>query len=401
MKKLLSIILIAQTLTGNAQVISRFTWDSTPLTKAAVGPNGTSVNSTAYPVAVASPVNYAINPGTPTKDIDLVVPGSPTFDVAGIDIDLYFRREESEASFFKRGSLFNFGMINGQLTLTFTTNKGSNPGTTTVNWANTVTVADDHAFHHYRFKYDNNTGVANVYVDDVIVYTYNGTAGYTMNWASAGDVVIGSKMDATGRNIAVLGNMTIQLPGQAATLPLSLLSFEAAAKNNAAVLDWSTTKELNVEKFVVESSSNGAQFSAVSTVSAAGAYELVHHYQAMDNSRHESVVYYRLKMMDNDGKFTYSAIKKLNFGTSSSVSCFPNPAKDHVTLSITNASAGDFKYVVMSMTGSILQSAAVRIESGAQQIRIDLSKGLPQGTLMITLVKTKANTADTFKVIKG
>ena len=401
MKKLLSIILIALTSTGKAQVISKFTWDSNPLTKAAVGPNGTSVNGTAYLVAVSSPVNYAINPGTPTKDIDLVVPGSPTFDVAGIDIDLYFRREESEASFFKRGSVFNFGMVNGQLTVTFSTNKGSNTGTIAVNSGNAVAVADDHAFHHYRFRYDNNTGVANMYVDDVIVYTYTGTAGYTLNWANAGDLVIGSKMDATGRNIAVLGNMTIQLPGQASVLPVSLLSFEAEAKNNTAVLNWSTTKETNVEKFVVEASTNGSLFSAVSTVAAAGSYNLVHRYQSTDNSHHEPVVYYRIKMIDNDGKFTYSPVKKLSFGSAATVSCFPNPAKDYVVLSLTHATAGDFKYVVMSMTGSILQSSAVRVESGSQQIRINLSSGLPQGTLLITLVNARENTADTFKVIKG
>jgi hypothetical protein len=399
MKKLISIFVLFSTLAGNAQVVSRFTWDSSPLTKAAIGPNGTSINSTAYAVAAASPVNNAINPGTPTKDIDLVVPGSPYFDIPGIDIDLYFRREESEASFFKRGSVFNFGMLNGQLYVNFTTDKGSNPGTIAINSGNTGAVADDHAFHHYRFTYDNNMGVAHIYVDDVIVYTYTGTPGYSLNWTAGGDVVIGSKMDATGRNIPVLANMTIQKI--AASLPVSLLSFNANIKNNIAVADWTTTKELSVESFILESSIDGMLFSAISTTLPAGSYGQAHHYQSADKARHQSIVYYRLKMIDKDGRFTYSEVKKINFGSQSSASCYPNPAKDFVTLSITNATAGNLKYIVMSAGGNIIKAAALHVESGSQQIRIDFTPGTPAGVMMIQLVNVQENKVDSFKIIKG
>jgi len=401
MKKLLYLLFLSLTLAGHTQVVSRFTFDSTPLTKASIGPNGTSVNSTAYPVAVAAPVNYAINPGTPTKDIDLVVPGSPTFDIPGIDIDVYFRREESEASFFKRGSVFNFGMNGGQLYVTFATNKGSNPGTITVNSGNAAAVPDDHAFHHYRFIYDNNSGTGKIYLDGTVVYTYNGTAGYTMNWSGAGDVVIGSKMDATGRNIAVLGDITVKNPALAASLPVSLLSFSASVKNNAAVLDWTTTKELNVSKFIIEASADGTFFLTVTTITSAGSYDLVRHYQATDNTHHNAVVLYRLKMVDNDGKFSYSEIKKVSFGSSSAVGCYPNPANDYVMLSLTNEKAGNFKYVVLSLNGNIVETNAVYLQNGAQQIKINLGRNIPAGVLLVQLVNVNENKVDSFRIIKG
>ncbi len=63
-------------------------------------------------------------------------------------------------SFFKRGSLFNFQMNGGYLQVTFTTTQGSTKGNITINSGNIVALANDHAFHNYRFRYDNNTGVA-------------------------------------------------------------------------------------------------------------------------------------------------------------------------------------------------------------------------------------------------
>jgi hypothetical protein len=201
MKVLLCVFLFAVTVATKAQVVSRFTWSSLPLTTADVGPNGTSVSTSAYSSFIGGSLGYAINPGLPTMNVDLVVPGSPVFDLAGMDLDLYFRREENVASFFRRGSAFNFGINGGFLYVTFTTTQGSTPGDITINSGNIVTIADDHAFHHYRFFYDNNTGVANVYVDGVVVYTYNGVAGRPLSWTGAGNVVIGADMDATSRDI--------------------------------------------------------------------------------------------------------------------------------------------------------------------------------------------------------
>src|SRR5690349_8477817 len=104
MKRTISIVAILIAFTTKAQLISQSKWTSNPLTTATFGPNATSVSSSATSVYVGGSIGYAINPGLPTKNVDLTIPGA-SFDVNGIDIDLYFRREESQASFFKRGSL--------------------------------------------------------------------------------------------------------------------------------------------------------------------------------------------------------------------------------------------------------------------------------------------------------
>ena len=399
MKKVLSLLLIASTFAAQSQIVSKFTWTSMPLTTAAVGPNATSVSNSATSVNVGGSIGYALNPGLPNKNVNLVIPGSPTFDIPAIDIDLYFRREESVASFFKRGSLFNFGMNNGQLTIIFSVSNGAG-GSTTINSGNIVPIADDHAFHHYCFKYDNNTGVANVYVDDVIKYTYNGTAGRPLYWTGSGNAIVGEEMDATSRNIGVLANLTVQNPSSNITLPVKLLSFSASAKHNTNTIKWSTTQEINASSFVIERSANSIRFSAIGEQAAKGTFETIHQYQATDDQPISGTNYYRLKMVDADGTFTYSEVVKVKAASEQQVSCFPNPAIDQVNLQMTNAQAGAYTYIVTTLTGRIIKSATVQLNSSMQQINVALNGNTPSGMLMIRLQNTMTNEMESFKVMK-
>ena len=81
---------------------------------------------------------------------------------------------------------------------------------TTIDSGNIYAIPDDHSFRTNRFNCDNNTGIAKVWANGVVVYTYNGTAGTPRHRTGAGNVIIGKDMDATGRNVPVLDNLIIQ-----------------------------------------------------------------------------------------------------------------------------------------------------------------------------------------------
>src|ERR1700712_867389 len=106
-------ILFLFSITTNAQLISRFTWETNPVTTAVSGANAISVSSYAT-VSAGGSNGKGLNPGAGSNDINLVLDGS-VFNVPALDISIDFRREESQASFFYRGALFNFGMDNANL----------------------------------------------------------------------------------------------------------------------------------------------------------------------------------------------------------------------------------------------------------------------------------------------
>jgi hypothetical protein len=91
------------------------------------------------------------------------------------------------------------------------------------------------------------------------------------------------------------------------SLPVKLISFSASLTNSKTELNWKTTAELNLSHFAVEKSTDGINFSAIGTVMANGSQttEASYHFSDMVNSQ-ETIIYYRLRSVDFDGKGEYS-----------------------------------------------------------------------------------------------
>lgn len=398
MKTFLLFAVAFLSLNAGAQVISRFTWESSPVTTAVAGANALSVSSYAVSSTGGANGSRGLNPGNGSNDINLVLDGA-SFNVPALDISVAFRREESQASFFYRGSHFNFGMNGGNLFVSFQVKKGESAAT--INSGNVYSIPDDHSFHTYRFNYDNNTGTAKMWANGVLVYTYSGTAGVPLYWTGAGNVTIGKDMDATGRNIAVLDNMVIQQYSNA-LLPLKLLSFDAEVKNKFALINWITTEEVNVAAYILEKSFNGVSFSSLTAVAAVNGYTAANHYTFTDSLPLGPVVYYRLKMINSDGSAAYSPVKTVSFSlrAATAISVFPNPTADYAYIKITNADAGKYLYTVSSANGQPIAAATVQLGSGTQQIQIDLGKIQVKGILVIQVRNLQTNATSSFSVLK-
>lgn len=376
MKQVLLILATIFTLQAAAQPIAYFHWNSNPLTRAAIGSNALSVSTSAVSAAGGSAGTNGINPGLPKMNIDLTLDGAP-FNVPGIDISLNFRREESEASFFRRGSLFDFGMSGGNLYATFNLVNGSSR--LTISSGNVFSLPSDGRLHNYRFRYDNATGQANIWVDGVIKYTYNGTAGRPLFWTGAGNVVIGANMDGSGTNVTILDNMIVQNAANAA-LPQQLLSFDALAQQQTVVLNWATTKEYNMSAYEVERSSNGIDFTTIATVQPANGYSLTNKYSTTDRNPLTGKSYYRLKMVDADGKVVYSSIRMVNRSAKTAMRCYPNPATDKVTVEVP---AGTYNYSVYTQTGQLLSSGRVVYTATVNQLAISLDSVMKNGVVLV------------------
>jgi hypothetical protein len=98
------------------------------------------------------------------------------------------------------------------------------------------------------------------------------------------------------------------------TLPLDLISFSGHLQNdNSVLLNWKTENEINTSHFVVERSTDAIRFNGIGNINANGRnnpggsfnYALSDN-DAVNQSTHR--LYYRLKMVDIDGRFTYSNI---------------------------------------------------------------------------------------------
>lgn len=102
----------------------------------------------------------------------------------------------------------------------------------------------------------------------------------------------------------------------ATVLPLTLKSFSASQPTaTTTLLKWTTSSEQNTSHFDIEASQSGANFGLIDRVAAAGNSSSDINYSYTHTNPFRNTTYYRLKMVDIDGKFTYSKIVSVNCTT--------------------------------------------------------------------------------------
>jgi transcription elongation factor Elf1 len=113
------------------------------------------------------------------------------------------------------------------------------------------------------------------------------------------------------------------------TVPVSWLFVRAQLINNESLVSWATAQESNTSKYDIEHSTNGSSFIKLGEVTAAGNAATTTNYSFTHAQPVNGFNYYRLKQIDNDGKFKYSDVvtilKKDNL-TQTIIA--PNPVKD-------------------------------------------------------------------------
>jgi Secretion system C-terminal sorting domain len=171
---------------------------------------------------------------------------------------------------------------------------------------------------------------------------------------------------------SVLVNATNVQLVRSGALPLTLISFSGSKQNNDALLQWKTANEINVSAFEIERSVSGQSFNSVGAVPAGGNF-----YTYIDAGIFSSTdkVFYRLKSIDKDGRFTYSAILRLSKQTSTTVTVYPNPVNDVLTI---NGLKQNGTLKLYDVSGKLLQQQKV----SAQTITMSMS-GYAKGMYLL------------------
>ncbi|MBS1511994.1 MAG: fibronectin type III domain-containing protein [Bacteroidetes bacterium] len=140
-------------------------------------------------------------------------------------------------------------------------------------------------------------------------------------------------------------------------LPVSLVQFSATKGNGVNQLLWSTATEINSKWFELQRSEDGNSFTTITTVNSNGNSAGIKNYQYTDHLTAivPSVYYYRLKMVDINGSFTYSEKVLVKNAKDISITLYPNPGRDVVKLNITDKSLLNTSAAVTDISGKLIQ----------------------------------------------
>ncbi|GEO09466.1 DUF4331 family protein [Segetibacter aerophilus] len=179
-------------------------------------------------------------------------------------------------------------------------------------------------------------------------------------------------------------------PRSEQTLPLGFLALNAEKAGKEVNLKWHVTNEINNNHFEVEYSTDGSKFVEVgrvrSTNGATSIYEFVHATPSLN-----TINYYRIKQVDNDGRFSYSPLKSIKFDFDNVVQILPNPASNFIKVytKMTGVTANLFD-------GSGKKLASQIVTNGMTQFNIS---HLPKGNYLI-ISESNGVRIDTRKIIK-
>jgi len=125
------------------------------------------------------------------------------------------------------------------------------------------------------------------------------------------------------------------VPFVGGSLPLTWLNVNGELNNSKqVVIHWQVT-ETNVHAYTVEKSIDGSTFNAIGSLAGKG--DGTHSYTFTEEAVLQQAAWYRILQTDNNGLFTYSKIIPINTGKASpTVTVYPVPAREQVTISITN-----------------------------------------------------------------
>ncbi|MBL7709914.1 MAG: T9SS type A sorting domain-containing protein [Chitinophagaceae bacterium] len=187
------------------------------------------------------------------------------------------------------------------------------------------------------------------------------------------------------------------------TLPVKLESFTAILNNNSNKVDlrWVTSYEKNVSHFVVEKSTDGKNYADAGVVFAYGNSSDIMNYILTDQvSKQENIIYYRLRSVDADGKFDYSATRIIRTAKQTentvSILTYPNPVTSELRITIPNSWQGKkVTYELLNANAQVTKKAEAG--SGSQTETMNVSNVAPG--LYIVKVSCGAETA-TQKIIK-
>ncbi|GAA4323336.1 hypothetical protein [Flaviaesturariibacter amylovorans] len=181
----------------------------------------------------------------------------------------------------------------------------------------------------------------------------------------------------------IIGDFTTYTLNFDQALPVRLITFSGEKRNNTAALSWTTVNEQSFRGYAVERSTDGSSFSEIGFVNGRGsATEQRYGFNDDLSTLRVPRVYYRLRLVDINGSYSYSPIVRidLNGGKQPSVIVLSNPVRTSgIRLQIDAPQAAQARILVVDNLGRVVSSRQQALSPGSTSLTIDLPSYLANG----------------------
>jgi len=171
-------------------------------------------------------------------------------------------------------------------------------------------------------------------------------------------IIVRSTATAPGASSVTNTKNNINFLGSCGLLPVTFQSFTAGRNRSTVSLKWETASEQNSLGFAIERNTNGAwqQIAFVSSQATGGNSNSVLNYEYDDMNIIKTVSQYRIRQVDIDSRFTYSAIKSVRgVDQAGKTLVYPNPSSNGSVNVIFEETAGTKDVSLIDMSGKVVK----------------------------------------------
>lgn len=180
--------------------------------------------------------------------------------------------------------------------------------------------------------------------------------------------------------------MTVSVSG---VLPVRFLSFTGQKQSEEVILNWQTASEKDNDHFVVERSTDGANFEAVGRVAGSGSSVSVKSYSYSDGIKgiNKPALYYRLQQVDQDNQSSYSAVVKVDLTAvaQSVINTWPNPFTGSLHVDYSAAHAGTITVRLYDRVGGLVRQQRQAVTEGQNTVTIDHLEKISSGLYILEI----------------
>ncbi len=188
-------------------------------------------------------------------------------------------------------------------------------------------------------------------------------------------------------------------------LPVEGLRLAAFLNGSDVVLNWKTISESNSAYFEIERSVDNRNFFKVgNNVQAAGSSNFERNYQTKDDIKDISLtdkIYYRAKLVDMDGKITYSNVAIVRIPKVTGIKAWPNPFKSAVTISFNLDQNATLALRVTDMAGRTIMQRSYKAARGVSYLTLHNLDDLTNGVYMLEVIDTNSGQRNVIKLEKN
>jgi hypothetical protein len=157
------------------------------------------------------------------------------------------------------------------------------------------------------------------------------------------------------------------------TLPITISEFTAGSELDKVKLEWQTTYEQQNDRFEIERSTDGINFTVIATIEGANVLT-GHRYVSYDYHPVQGVNFYRLVQYDIDGAKKNYGIRKVVMGSAGKVVmiAYPNPTTNNLNISLQNYSGDKIHTALYNLQGSLISTEDIQMQQGRNTYPINL-----------------------------